>query len=156
MNEWKERMCSQPASQTNQPTNELTKELTDGGDLRKSTSWRPSACSAISPFYRIAGLSRTPKTITRIALMLRSFPPWRWQTKDRCACCNTTMGGMTLTGMISGIQTQMVMSKFTSAAQIRHVGEDTIPEKSAGCASMLRIIPWHLAYNWGRKNGNSG
>jgi hypothetical protein len=44
------------------------------------------------------------------------------------------MGGMTLAGKISGIQTQMVM--FTSAAQIRHLGEDAMPEKSAGHAPM--------------------
>jgi hypothetical protein len=32
---------------TNQPTNQKTKELTEGGDLHKSTSRSPSGCLAI-------------------------------------------------------------------------------------------------------------
>jgi hypothetical protein len=41
--------------------------------------------------------------------------------------------------------------KLGLMVKLSHSGEATMPGKSAGHASSLRVPPWHLPYKWGKK-----
>jgi len=52
----------------------------------------------------------------------------------------------TLVGKLSGIRTQSGQTKINVEPRKNYC----LIGKSAGRASSLRVIPWHLPYNWGK------
>jgi hypothetical protein len=44
------------------------------------------------------------------------------------------------------------MFQVRLTAKIRYIGAAAMPERSAGSAPSVRVIPWHSLYNWGKNH----
>jgi hypothetical protein len=132
--------------------NQPPTELTEGGDLRESTSRRPSVCQAIPASYCFAGLSKRHLKYNWDCAYVNEFP---------VACEDFDVGNLRtivpeVIGLIRGHNfgwkafwdSKQECSRFKVKCRVNR--DDILAALSgnnAGRAPSLPVIPWHLPHN---------